>query len=59
MRSEIEPVNDGTGLAVIGNPTDVERLLLDQGLAVSEGSPVEPPHEDDDPLDEGARHDNG
>ena len=32
MNNEIQLVSDGDGLAVIGNPTDVERFLLDQGL---------------------------
>lgn len=32
MGSEIELVADGDGLAVIGNSSDVERFLLDQGL---------------------------
>ena len=32
MNNEIQLVSDGDGLAVIGNPTDVERFLLDEGL---------------------------
>ena len=32
MGNEIELVSDGVGLAVIGESTDVERFLLDQGL---------------------------
>lgn len=32
MNNEIQLISDGDGLAVIGNPTDVERFLLDQGL---------------------------
>ena len=32
MSDEIQLISDGDGLAVIGNPTDVERFLLDQGL---------------------------
>lgn len=32
MSGEIQLISDGDGLAVIGNPTDVERFLLDQGL---------------------------
>lgn len=32
MNNEIQLVSDGEGLAVIGNPTDVERFLLEPGL---------------------------
>lgn len=32
MNGEIQLVSDGDGLAVIGDPTDVERFLLSQGL---------------------------
>lgn len=32
MSGEIELASDGSGLAVIGDSTDVERFLLDQGL---------------------------
>lgn len=32
MSNEIQLFRDGDGLAVIGNPTDVERFLFDQGL---------------------------
>jgi hypothetical protein len=32
MNNEIQLVSDSDGLAVIGNATDVERFLLDQGL---------------------------
>lgn len=32
MSNEIELVSDGDGMAVIGDSTDVERFLLDQGL---------------------------
>lgn len=32
MNNGIQLVSDSDGLAVIGNPTDVERFLLDQGL---------------------------
>ena len=32
MSSEIELVSDGDGLAVIGDPTDVERFFLSAGL---------------------------
>ncbi len=32
MDSEIQLISDGDGLAVIGNPTDVERFLLSEGL---------------------------
>jgi hypothetical protein len=32
MNNEIQLISDGDGLAVIGNPTDVKRFLLDQGL---------------------------
>lgn len=32
MSDEIELVSDGDGLAIIGNETDVQRFLLDQGL---------------------------
>lgn len=33
MSSAIELVSDGDGLAVIGDPTDVERFFLSAGLA--------------------------
>jgi hypothetical protein len=32
MSNEIQLFSDGDGLAVIGNPTDVERFLFDHGL---------------------------
>lgn len=32
MNNEIQLISDGDGLAVIGDSTDVERFLLDQGL---------------------------
>ncbi|OUC96337.1 hypothetical protein [Streptosporangium minutum] len=32
MDNEIQLISDGDGLAVIGNPTDVERFLLSEGL---------------------------
>lgn len=32
MNNEIQLISDGDGLAVIGNPTDVERFLISQGL---------------------------
>lgn len=32
MSDEIQLISDGDGLAVIGNPTDVERFLVSQGL---------------------------
>lgn len=32
MGNEIELISDSDGLGVIGNPTDVERFLVDQGL---------------------------
>ena len=32
MNKEIQLISDNDGLAVIGNSTDVERFLLDQGL---------------------------
>jgi|LSQX01.1.fsa_nt_gb hypothetical protein len=32
VNNEIQLVSDGDGLAVIGNPTDVERFFLDKGL---------------------------
>ena len=33
MDNEIELISDGDGLAVIGNPTDVERFLDSEGLS--------------------------
>ncbi|MDZ4179980.1 MAG: hypothetical protein U1E29_12240 [Coriobacteriia bacterium] len=32
MNNEIQLISDGDGLALIGNPTDVERFLISQGL---------------------------
>jgi hypothetical protein len=32
MNNEIQLISDGDGLAVIGNPTDIERFLISQGL---------------------------
>ena len=33
MDNEIELISDGDGLAVIGNPTAVERFLASEGLS--------------------------
>ncbi|MEU7056741.1 hypothetical protein [Streptomyces sp. NPDC046197] len=33
MDNEIQLISDGDGLAVIGNPTDVDRFLVSEGLA--------------------------
>ena len=33
MDNEIQLISDGDGLAVIGNPTDVERFLVSEGLS--------------------------
>ena len=33
MDNEIQPISDGDGLAVIGNPTDVERFPASEGLS--------------------------
>ncbi|MER7815647.1 hypothetical protein [Streptomyces sp. NPDC096153] len=33
MASEIELISDGDGLALIGNETDIERLLISEGLS--------------------------
>ena len=33
MDNEIQLISDGDGLAVIGDPTDVERFLVSEGLA--------------------------
>ena len=33
MDSEIQLISDGDGIAVIGNPTDVERFLVSEGLS--------------------------
>ncbi len=35
MDNEIQLISDGDGLAVIGNPTDVERFLVSEGLTSS------------------------
>ena len=35
MDNEIQLISDGDGLAVIGNPTDVERFLVSEGLPSS------------------------
>jgi hypothetical protein len=40
MSNEIQLISDGDGLAVIGNPTDVERFLVSEGLSSKDlGSP--------------------
>src|SRR5262245_11474164 len=40
MGNEIELISDGDGLAVIGDPTDVERSLVSEGLSSKDiGSP--------------------
>src|SRR5664280_1920268 len=33
MDNEIQLISDGDGMAVIGNPTDVERFLVSEGLS--------------------------
>ena len=39
MDDEIELISDGDGLAVIGNPTAVERFMASVGLSSNAGSP--------------------
>src|SRR6187549_2561741 len=39
MDDEVELISDGDGLAVIGNPTAVERFMASVGLSSSPGSP--------------------
>ena len=39
MDNEIELISDGDGLAVIGNPTAVERFMASVGLSSNAGSP--------------------
>ncbi len=39
MDNEVELISDGDGLAVIGNPTAVERFMASAGLSSNAGSP--------------------
>ena len=39
MNNEVELISDGDGLAVIGNPTAVERFMASVGLSSNAGSP--------------------
>ncbi len=39
MDNEVELISDGDGLAVIGNPTAVERFMASVGLSSNAGSP--------------------
>ena len=39
MDNEIQLISDGDGLAVIGNPTAVERFMASVGLSSNAGSP--------------------
>ena len=39
LDNEIELISDGDGLAVIGNPTAVERFMASVGLSSNAGSP--------------------
>src|SRR3954452_24913901 len=39
MAEEVELISDGDGLAVIGNPTAVERFMASVGLSSDAGSP--------------------